>query len=124
MTLLQDIFETWTSPLDLLSSFSPVVFLSQDLQDFQLPKTAIPFAMAWPPTLGLACDDEANPALADINSDEWVASYPNNSMSNLTSSADTYAVDWPVDATIDPTLLTQRHISNDNFAYDAYLQQP
>lgn len=81
--------------------------------------------MACPPNQALVCDDEANPTLAGINFSEGrVASYSNLAMSNLTSSADTYAFGWAVDATIDPALLTQPCVSSDSSAYNAYLQQP
>ena len=81
--------------------------------------------MACSPSRAFAYDDEANLTLTEINfSEEWVASSSDLTMSNPTSSMDTLAGGWGVDATIDPALLTQRYISSDVSAYDAPMQQP
>lgn len=81
--------------------------------------------MACSPSRAFAYDDEANLALAEISSsEEWVASYSDLTMSNPTSSMDTLAGGWGVDATIDPALLTQRYGSSDISACDAPMPQP
>ncbi len=81
--------------------------------------------MACSPSRAFAYDDEANLTLAEISSSEqWVASYSDLPMSNPTSSMDTLAGGWGVDATIDPALLTQRYVPSDILAYDSPMQQP
>jgi len=77
--------------------------------------------MAYSPSRAFAYDDESNLTVAEISSsEERVASYPDLTMSNPTSSMDTLAGGWGVDATINPALLTQR---NDISANDASMQQ-
>jgi hypothetical protein len=89
----------------------------------QLPGRRL--AMACSPSRALAYDGETNPTLAEISSsEEWVASYSDLTMPNPTSSMAILAGGWEVDATIDPALLTQRHVSSDISAYDAPIQQP
>lgn len=81
--------------------------------------------MAFSPNQPPDCDDEANQALAEVNlSEEWVVSYPNLTMSPLTSPSDTHALGWAADATIDPALLTRGYVSSDISAYNAYMQRP
>jgi hypothetical protein len=81
--------------------------------------------MTGSPSRVFAHDDEANLTLTEISSsEEWSASYSDLIMSYPTSSIDTLAGGWAVDATIDPALLTQRNISNAISAYDAPMQQP
>jgi len=72
-----------------------------------------------------ANDDEANLTFAEISSsEEWVASYPDLTMSNPTLSMDTLAGGLGVDATINPALLTQHYVSSDVSGYDPPMQQP
>jgi hypothetical protein len=81
--------------------------------------------MTCSPSWAFAYDDEANLTLAGIgSSEEWIASYSDPTMSNPTSSRNTLAGGWGVDATIDPALLTQRYVSSDISAHDAPMQQP
>jgi hypothetical protein len=81
--------------------------------------------MTCPPNGAFTYDDEASLTLAEISSSqEWVASYSDLTMSNPTSSMDTLAGSWGVEATIDPALLTQHHVSCDISAYDTPMQQP
>ncbi len=81
--------------------------------------------MACSPSRAFAYDDEDDLTPAEISSsEEWVASNSDFTMSNPTSSMDTLAGGWGVDATIDPALLTQRYVSSDISAYDPPMQQP
>lgn len=81
--------------------------------------------MAYSPSRASTYDDGTNLTLAEISSsEEWVASYPDLTMSNPTSSMDTLAGGWGFDATINPALLTQRNVSSDISANDASMQQP
>lgn len=81
--------------------------------------------MAWSSSQAFAYDAETNLTLAENSSPEaWFAPHPDMTMSNPTSLMDTLAGGWGVDATINPALLTQCHVSTDISAYDAPMQQP
>lgn len=81
--------------------------------------------MAWSPSWASAYDGEANLTVAEIiSSEEWATSYQDPAMSNATSKMDRPAPGWGHDATIDPALLLQQHVSADIPAYDTPVQQP
>lgn len=58
------------------------------------------------------------------SAEEWAACHSEPVMPNPTSTMDTIVGGWPVDATIDPSLLTQSYVSSESFAYETHMQQP
>jgi hypothetical protein len=81
--------------------------------------------MAWSPSQAFSYDDEVNQDFVQIgSSEEEVTPYSDLTMSNPTLPMYTFADGSEVDATIDPALLTNHHVSSDISAHDAPIQQP
>jgi hypothetical protein len=80
--------------------------------------------MAYIPRQGYIYDDDAEMTLPDISPLEEFASYTDPTTSYPAPLMDTLNGGWSPDATIDPALLNQCHVSGDVLAYGGPMQLP